>query len=1034
MKFAATACWKPGRGRGPTGKGWRSLALALVLASMVPANLLAQATVTTLGGGHQDRYGQPNGFVDGDTLEAAMFNAPLGMALGVDNNLWLADRDNGAIRKLLLSSGQTRTVLSNLNAPVGIAFDRGGLFYVLTAGDGTIRQYDTNLNLLATITTALASPTAFAMDSSTNFYVTEAGGTVVRVSPSSAVPVLIAAGLSSPGGITVLNNNNLAISDSGTHAIRTVFLGGPFPAVPVLFTGGNGPGLTNGNAAVAAFNNPQGLMMAPNGELIVADRGNHQVRLVKTNGYVTTFYGILPAFWTDCTGCGYNGGTVWSGWSDGPYDPSDPALLYPASKDPMGVLVTSDGTVYTTEWGYHIVRKVTGVDLTTAGGSVPGPGGTNVVVQAPTITPNSGYYPNGQVIVVGSPNPDVFYTTDGTEPTLNSARVSMVGNVGYIPWQNSLNDLTMLRVKAFIGTNGSTTVSGVAAASNSIGPSPSIRTNYTAAAGSTILVPVVMNLIPGTEVRSLFYNIEIQAAGAAPGVSELFAKVSVSTNDFLKVIGVPGEGLSQLPYGDAAGTPGGKRGLLISAVGTNLGGVIQTFGVVNLLSIPIPATAVAGNTYTVRVVYASASSDGVQTTVPVAPGGTATIVVGATSYLVGDSSPGGWYNAGEFGDGNLNIADVNNAFYASLGLRVPPALSDAFDAMDAFPVDTATWGGDGEIRFLDWQVILQRASRVDPNNYTRTRAAGGAKTVTGPFALSGSPNEGAATTTWLPGAVWVRQAQLRAGVLENVQPGQTVQVPVYLRLSDSNALTGMSLTAAVRPRGLGVPPVSGIQFVPVSDAFRPNISGNTVPGSGTMPDLLYCVWERFPSVVRGSNLIGWLSFQVPAAAAAGQSYIVRFLAGSGGEMANIMDPRTWRQPAFETIPGWVFVGVPAPTVPVRISDEWRIHFFGSPDSPLGDNEADPDQDGVPNWKEYLGGTNPIRPESLLKLQPQRHGRNVVLTWLSAPEKTYVIESTGNLLQGPWTPVTTITGNGEYRELDLGGNLPTLRFYRVRLAP
>ena len=50
-----------------------------------------------------------------------------------------------------------------------------------------------------------------------------------------------------------------------------------------------------------------------------------------------------------------------------------------------------------------------------------------------------------------------------------------------------------------------------------------------------------------------------------------------------------------------------------------------------------------------------------------------------------------------------------------------------------------------------------------------------------------------------------------------------------------------------------------------------------------------------------------------------------------------------------------------------MSDEWKVKFFGSVDSPDAAPDADPDKDGLPNWKEYLAVTNPTDAQSHLHL-------------------------------------------------------------------
>ena len=60
--------------------------------------------------------------------------------------------------------------------------------------------------------------------------------------------------------------------------------------------------------------------------------------------------------------------------------------------------------------------------------------------------------------------------------------------------------------------------------------------------------------------------------------------------------------------------------------------------------------------------------------------------------------------------------------YASVGIRVPPVFTDAYNDMDVYPADD----GDGLITFLDWETILERSLGMDTNNLIRFRADGDA--------------------------------------------------------------------------------------------------------------------------------------------------------------------------------------------------------------------------------------------------------------------------------------------------------------------
>jgi hypothetical protein len=79
-----------------------------------------------------------------------------------------------------------------------------------------------------------------------------------------------------------------------------------------------------------------------------------------------------------------------------------------------------------------------------------------------------------------------------------------------------------------------------------------------------------------------------------------------------------------------------------------------------------------------------------------------------TTYLVGDVSPlltdlnvdGDRDDFGEFGDGTVNVVDLQNVINAVI-LAPPRECSDRFDAMDVFPPDGVSRGGNGAITNAD---------------------------------------------------------------------------------------------------------------------------------------------------------------------------------------------------------------------------------------------------------------------------------------------------------------------------------------------
>jgi hypothetical protein len=97
-------------------------------------------------------------------------------------------------------------------------------------------------------------------------------------------------------------------------------------------------GLQNGAVSSAQFYDPSGLLVLPDGGILVAERGNHTIRLIK-DGIVSTF-----------------AGTGVAGHTNGP---TSTAQLF----EPHDIVRAADGTLYIAESGGDRIRKI-GLDMT----------------------------------------------------------------------------------------------------------------------------------------------------------------------------------------------------------------------------------------------------------------------------------------------------------------------------------------------------------------------------------------------------------------------------------------------------------------------------------------------------------------------------------------------------------------------------------------------------------------------------------------------------------------------------------------------
>ena len=355
-------------------------ALAMVAATLLSrGSLQAQATITTLGGGSvKPPYA---GYVDGNTLTAAKFSGPAGLALDPSGTaLFIADYTNNAIRLVsqvgATASSTTSTFANGTNSgavaishPLAVAVDGATNVYVLNHGTGNngavlhlggAAMNSGGVVVYPVLASGLINATAMTMDGFDNLYVTVNGNQVIRVTTNGVVTTLgtISQSGTALQGIALLDNGQLAMTDAGNNGI---WLMNPVTGASSKFTGFHGAADVLGASSVAAFKSPETISKAGSGMLVVADYANNKVKLVDSSGTVSLLYGVSSNLWL--TGSG-----TWPGWRDG----SGTATSGSAeSRLPYGVLVGKDGSVFVVEDYYCVLRHATGTGLTAPSPAYP---------------------------------------------------------------------------------------------------------------------------------------------------------------------------------------------------------------------------------------------------------------------------------------------------------------------------------------------------------------------------------------------------------------------------------------------------------------------------------------------------------------------------------------------------------------------------------------------------------------------------------------------------------------------------------------
>ncbi len=174
-----------------------------------------------------------------------------------------------------------------------------------------------------------------------------------------------------PDGIGLDSAGNIFLSDEGTHTIRKLTHAGTNWVVTTIAGSAGHLGSSDGTNSDARFFGPQGLAVADDGTLYIADTYNHVIRRVVpagTNWIITTIAGIAGAF--------------------GAVDGTNSAARF---NYPIDVVVDGTGNLFIADYQSARIRRITPVGtnwvVTTIAGSSGGSrDGTNL--QARFSTPH----------------------------------------------------------------------------------------------------------------------------------------------------------------------------------------------------------------------------------------------------------------------------------------------------------------------------------------------------------------------------------------------------------------------------------------------------------------------------------------------------------------------------------------------------------------------------------------------------------------------------------------------------------------------
>ena len=393
---------------------------------------------TLAGNGDAAYYGDE--VINSSTIA---FNNPLGVFATPSNAIFIADTLNKRVRRF--TTGFVRNVETLRFDPTAIGYGPQGDIYLTDSKNHQVYRitFDGRFELFAGAGDAgygeqgysgdfglaraakLNDPRGITVGSNGTVYIADTGNHVIRAVDRITGVITTFAGQGRPGfggdgdyarnaqftrpeGLSFDNKGNLYVADTGNHRIRKI---AP-EALLTTIAGYIGAGFTNDGqqALLARFNSPSGVAADTLGNVYVADRGNHRIRMIRPDGVVATIAGAGRA--------GFNGDGI-----------GNLSLL----SSPNAVSVDGEDRIVLSDTGNNRLRRIS-----CAPGLLPSEAqpiisdAVSTATTQPRITAYSYLTLRGSKLALTTANWDSYFPDARTLPTeVAGVRVKVNGKFAY---------------------------------------------------------------------------------------------------------------------------------------------------------------------------------------------------------------------------------------------------------------------------------------------------------------------------------------------------------------------------------------------------------------------------------------------------------------------------------------------------------------------------------------------------------------------------------------------------------------------------